>query len=115
MSPPVHVRQCHDQGHGRRATLPSDEAFARLHALLDEAVCRATAARAVFKRAWTGKTALLRQFTDEAARRGVRVVWPPSFGSQGRRRTGSESRAARFIRGTREKSNNGPLASASRK
>jgi DNA-binding CsgD family transcriptional regulator len=30
-----------------------------------------------------GKTALLRQFSDEAARRGVRVLWPPSFGSPG--------------------------------
>lgn len=80
--------QCHVQGHGRRATLPSDGA-SRLHALLGEALAGRPRLVLCSNEAWTGKTAPLRQFTDEAARRDVRVVWPPSFGSPGRRRTGS--------------------------
>ena len=64
--------------------------LSRLHALLDEALAGRPRLLPCSNEAWTGKTALLRQFTDEAARRGVRVVWPPSFGSPGRRRTGSD-------------------------
>ena len=63
--------------------------LSRLHALLDEALAGRPRLLLCSHEAWTGKPALLRQFADEAARRGVRVVWLPSFGSPGRRRTGS--------------------------
>jgi DNA-binding CsgD family transcriptional regulator len=57
--------------------------LSRLSALLDEALAGRPRVVLCSGEPGIGKTALLRRFADEAARRGVSVVWPVPSGSPG--------------------------------
>src|SRR4051812_48064137 len=57
--------------------------LSRLGALLDEALSGQPCVVIISGEPGIGKTTLLRQFTDDAARRGARILWPRSFGSPG--------------------------------
>jgi predicted ATPase len=57
--------------------------LSRLGALLDEALSGRPRVVIVSGEPGIGKTTLLRQFADDAARRGARILWPRSFGSPG--------------------------------
>jgi DNA-binding CsgD family transcriptional regulator len=57
--------------------------LSRLGTLLDEALSGRPRVVIVSGEPGIGKTRLLRQFTDDAARRGARILWPRSFGSPG--------------------------------
>ena len=60
--------------------------LARLRALLDDALSGRPRVVIVSGEPGIGRTALLRRFTDEAARAGACVLWPRSFGSPDTRR-----------------------------
>jgi DNA-binding CsgD family transcriptional regulator len=57
--------------------------LSRLGALLDEALSGQPCVVIISGEPGIGKTTLLRQFRDDAARRGARILWPRSFGSPG--------------------------------